>query len=160
MGMKKLTKAQKAECPQYVLRIDFLSIGTGKGYEYVILKENTMGLAIKTAENIIDKFGRDNVYLADIFEKTTKEKSTGLLFTTIPYEHVYRLMRICPMNGICAMITIARIQYVLCGGCGRMMSILTDIWMICDGRQNNEKTQNAGTGKIDFKRARISVVVL
>ena len=86
MGMKKLTKAQKAECPQYVLRIDFLSIGTGKGYEYVILKENTMGLAIKTAENIIDKFGRDNVYLADIFEKTTKENEYG----SVIYDHTIR----------------------------------------------------------------------
>lgn len=73
--MNKLTKAQKAQFPEFVLEIDYKA-GTGKCYGYKVLEAKTLLQAMCESERVI----RDNykdIYLVDLFSKSGGETDNG-----------------------------------------------------------------------------------
>lgn len=83
--MKKLTKKQKAQYPEFIAYIDFNSRGeefsSVKGYKscglYVrAMEEKDFLSAIKRLERVIDKYGYA-IYLVDLIGKTGREDEDG-----------------------------------------------------------------------------------
>lgn len=77
--MKKITKAQKALYPEFVIYIDTTAKGeevTGHKVFTKAMEEKNILDAMKRAEQCIKKQG-ENIYLVDIYAKTDKENEQG-----------------------------------------------------------------------------------
>ena len=83
--MKKLTKKQKAQFPQYIARIDVLTSarddykglkGYWQGYYTKAMEEQNITAAISKLDEVIETYGED-FYLVDLIGKTEKEDENG-----------------------------------------------------------------------------------
>ena len=86
--MKKLTKKQKAQFPQYIARIDVLTSarddykglkGYWQGYYTKAMEEQNITAAISKLDEVIETYGED-FYLVDLIGKTEKEDENGDVF--------------------------------------------------------------------------------
>lgn len=103
VNMKKLTKKQKAELPQFIVSLDLLANSTLKelggcklrpvcasGYIDIPLKSADILGAMREAEAYIQQAGNGQVYLADIMRRTDEFEAGEIGDVTCVYEEVLR----------------------------------------------------------------------
>lgn len=77
--MKKLTKAQKASYPEFIVYIDYSAAGVRKTGVQIFTKameETNILDAMRRAETVIQERAED-IYLVDIYAKTGEETEIG-----------------------------------------------------------------------------------